>query len=192
MKASETGDSKLEIIDLLIYYYGAQVDLQNDAGEPALIVATQNCQAKVATKLVREYGALGVGLKQKLSSRTTLMKASESGSIDIIKLLLEHGADDLGWALVPAILNKHNDIIELLLEHGAQVDDKNWFLFLDQPPLIMAVESEDAGIVKVLLEHGAKQGIGQAMTNAIMNKNIEIIKILDSFNQPLLRKGILI
>ena len=84
----------------------------------------------------------------------------------------------MGWALVLAILNKHNDIIELLLEHGAQVDDKNWSLFLDQPPLIMAVETGDAGIVKVLLEHGAKQGIGQAITDAIFNKNAEIIKML--------------
>jgi ankyrin repeat protein len=175
MKASENGDSKLEVIELLLKY-GAQVDLQNDAGESALMVAAQNGQAKLATKLVREYKA-NVHLKQKHSSWTALMEASENGSINIVKLLLEHGADDLGWALVLAILNKHNDIIELLLEHGAQVDDKNWSLFLDQPPLVVVVEKGDADIVKLLLEHGAKEGIDSAMTYAI-NEHAEIAKIL--------------
>ena len=176
MKASQKGDSKLEIIELLLKH-GAQVDLQNDDGESALIVAAQNSQTKLATKLVQEYGA-SVGLKQKRSSWTALMEASESGSINIVKLLLEHGADDLGWALVLAILNKHNGIIDLLLEHGAQVDDENWSDFFDQPPLIVAVEKRDADIVKLLLEHGAKQEIDWAMTNAILSKNAEIIKIL--------------
>ena len=179
MKASKKGDSKLEIIELLLKH-GAQVDLQNDDGESALIVAAQNSQAKVATKLVREYGA-SVGLKKKYSSWTALMKASESGSIDIVKLLLEHGADDLGWALVLAILNKHNDIIKLFLECGAKVDDKNWSLFLDKPPLVLAIEIGYAGIVKLLLEHGAKQGKDQAITNAIFNKNAEIVKILSEY-----------
>ena len=176
MKASENGDSKLEIIELLLSY-GAQVDLQNGDGQSALMVAAQNSQAKVATKLVQEYGA-SVGLKQKHSSWTALMKASESGSIDIVKLLVEHGADDLEWALVLAILHKHNDIIELLLKHGAQVDDTNWSLFLDQPPLVLAIETGDADMVKMLLDHDATQGIDQAIISAIFNKNTEIIKIL--------------
>ena len=176
MKASERGDSKLEIIDLLLTH-DAQVDLQSNKGYTALMVAAQNSQAKVATKLVEENGAI-VGLKQNHTSRTALMEASESGSIDIVKLLLDHGADELGWALVLAILYKHNDIIELLLKRGAQVDDQNWSLFLTQPPLVLAIEKGDADIVKLLLEHGAQQGIGQAITYAICNKNAEIVKIL--------------
>ena len=175
MKASETGDSKLEIIDLLLAH-DAQVDLQSNEGYTALMVATQNGQAKLATKLVREYRA-SVGLKQKHSSWSALMEASESGSVDIVKVLVEHGADDLGWALILAILNKHNDIIELLLKYGAQLDDENWSLFLDQSPLVVAVEKGDE-IVKLLLEHGAKQGKDQAITNAIFNKNAENVKIL--------------
>ena len=77
LKASEKGDSKLEIIELLLKY-GAQVDQQNDAGESALMVAAQNDRAKLATKLVREYGA-SVGLTQKHCSWTALMEASERG-----------------------------------------------------------------------------------------------------------------
>ena len=176
MKASETGDSKLEIIDLLLAH-DARVDLQSNEGYTALMVAAQNGQTKVATKLVREYGA-SVGLKQKYSSRTALMEASENGSV---KLLLEHSADDLGWALVLAILNKHNHIIELLLEHGAQVDDKNWSLILNQSPLIMAVETGDADVVKLLLKHGAKQGI--EVIRMLSGRSADVDEI-DLPNQP--------
>ena len=192
MKASQKGDSKLEIIELLLKYV-AQVDLQNDHVESALMVAAQNGQTKLATKLVQEYGALSVGL----TSRTALMKASESGSIDIVKLLLDHSADDLGWALVLAILNKHSDIIELLLEHGAQVDDKNWSLFLTQPPLVAAVETGDANTVKLLIEHGAKHGIYQAIRVAVFNKNTKVIHILlghgiqmDEMYRPVLEEAV--
>jgi ankyrin repeat protein/GTPase SAR1 family protein len=180
MKASENGDSELEIINLLLAHNThAQVDLQSNEGYTALMVAAQNGQVKLATKLVQEHGAsVHVGLQQEYSSWTALMEASKSGSIDIVKLLLEHGADDLGWALVPAILNKHNDIIELLLKHGAQVDDKNWSIYLSQPPLVEAVRNGDADVVKLLLEHGAKQGKNSAMIDAIFNKNAEIIRIL--------------
>ena len=176
LKASKKGDSKLETIELLLKH-GAQVDLQNDDGESALMVAAQNSQAKLATKLVQEYGA-SVGLKQEQCSWTALMEASESGSINIVKLLIEYGADDLGWALVLAILNKHNGIIELLLEYGAQVDDKSWDLFFNHSPLVAAVETGDADIVKLLLEHGAKQGLDWAMTNAIRSEQAEIIQML--------------
>ena len=197
LKASKKGDSKLETIELLLKH-GAQVDLQNDDGESALMVAAQNSQAKLATKLVQKYGA-SVGLKQEQCNWTALMEASESGSINIVKLLIEYGADGLGWALVLAILNKHNGIIELLLEHGAQVDDKNWDLFFNHSPLVAAVKKGDADVVKLLIEHGAKQEIDQAITNAIIivNKNAEIIKILseqgaqvdemDKFYPPLVK-----
>ena len=40
MKASEMGDSNLEIIDLLLRH-GAQVDLQNNEGDTALIITAQ-------------------------------------------------------------------------------------------------------------------------------------------------------
>ena len=66
----------------------------------------------------------------------------------------------------------------ILLKHGARVDDKNWSLLVDQPPLRAAVERGDTDVVKLLLEHGAKQGIDWTMTNAILSKNAEIIKML--------------
>ena len=307
-KASEKGDSNLEVIDQLLRH-GAQVDLQNNGGFSALIVAAQNSQAKLAAKLVQDHGtnidlknnrgvtALimasqvgcteivkllldhGAGVdKQNNDEWTALMMASyighhevvklllefganvnikannyetavilasqekhnkivellleygakddcgivlaylaankeihmntikqlleqvtikaddrqwlqnavngasESGRIDIVKLLLEYStADDLGWALVLAIVNKHNDIVDLLLEHGAQVDDENWSYSLYQPPLVTAVERGDSCMVKLLLEHGAKQGYGWALTKAILNENAELIQMLSEY-----------
>ena len=335
MKASERGDSNLEVIELLLRH-GAQADLQNNEGDSALIVATQNGQTVLVIKLVRDHRA-NVDLKNKKgwtalmkaslvgcvemvelllnhgaqvdqqnsNGETALMIASQNGHIKIvklllkfrakvdikandsktalvlasqqkhteavellleygakddldialacvaaikevhintIKLLLEHGAkpdyrlflaptalegacgngrmdivkllldngsheylgsamaiairnghidvvkvlldrgsyseEDLGWTLVEAILNKHDDIVELLLKHGAQVNEDFWPDVLDQPPLAEAVEKGDVDIVKLLLEHGAKQGLGWAITEAIMNEYAEIIQLL--------------
>ena len=332
MKASERGDSNLEVIDLLLRY-GAQADLQNNEGDSALIVATQNRQTELVIKLVRdhranvdlknnkgwttlmkasqvgyvevvelllnhgaevdqqtsdgysalmlasqnghirlvklllkfhakvdikannsktalvlasqqkhtetvelllEYGAkdnlditlayvaaikevhintvkLLLELKAQVNYRqwgtlSALEGASENGRIDIVKLLLdhgsheflglaverasrnghiyivklllEHGADNLGWALVEAILNKHDDITELLLKYGAKVDEDDWFGILDEPPLVKAVEKGDTDMVKLLLEHGAKQEMGWAITEAIRNEHAEIVQLL--------------
>ena len=93
-------------------------------------------------------------------------------------MLLEHGADELGWALVLAILNKHNDIIELFLKRGAQVNDENWDDVLDDPPLMTAVDRGDTDVVKLLLEHGAKGELDWAIEMAMLNKHAEIVKIL--------------
>ena len=178
MKVSKKGDSTSEIFDLL-FRYSAQVDLQNNKGDSALIVAARNSQTKLAAKLVQDHGA-NVNLKNN-HGWTALMIASDSGCIDIIEMLLEHGADELGWALVLAVLNKHNDIIELFLKRGAQVNDENWDDVLDDSPLMMAVVRGDADVVKLLLEYGAKKEIGWAIREAIINKHIEIIQILSEY-----------
>ena len=61
MKVSKKGDSTSEIFDLL-FRYSAQVDLQNNKGDSALIVAARNGQTKLAAKLVQDHGA-NVNLK---------------------------------------------------------------------------------------------------------------------------------
>ncbi|MCG8625198.1 MAG: ankyrin repeat domain-containing protein, partial [Proteobacteria bacterium] len=105
-----------------------------------------------------------------------MVEAVETGDADIVKLLLQHGAKrGIGWAMTNAILSKNADIIKMLSERGVEVDEMNWS---DLPPLVEAVERGDADIVKLLLEHGAKQGIDQAMTDAIWDEHTGIIQML--------------
>ena len=49
--------------------------------------------------------------------------ACYDGHIDIVKLLIEKGANDLNWGLYNACYNGHIDIVKLLIEKGA--DDLN-------------------------------------------------------------------
>ena len=63
---------------------------------------------------------------------TALMLASYKGRVEIVKLLLNYGAQvDIkdnknGWtALTHASINGHIDILKILLDHGAQVDVKD-------------------------------------------------------------------
>src|SRR5581483_12332678 len=77
----------------------------------------------------------------------TMENAAQGGHWNIIKRMLELGADDINWAMVYAA-RKHGNIkiIEKLLELGA--NDYNRTLF-------WAIRSEDTNVIKRMLELGA-------------------------------------
>ncbi len=81
-----------------------------------------------------------------------LISAAEDGHLDVVGLLLEHGAhvhavDDL--ALRFAATKGHRDVVRLLLEHGADIHAG------DDLALRWAARYGHSGVVKLLLEHGA-------------------------------------
>jgi ankyrin repeat protein len=87
-----------------------------------------------------------------------LNSASNNGHVDVVKLLLEKGADMAvanqgGWTpLNSASNNGHVDVVKLLLEAGADVavaSNDGW------TPLNSASDSGHVDVVKLLLEAGA-------------------------------------
>ena len=56
------------------------------------------------------------------------MIASENGHDEVVKILLENGAQvdlqqqDCWSALMIAILNRYSEVVKILLENGAQLD----------------------------------------------------------------------
>lgn len=66
-----------------------------------------------------------------MSGYTALMLASQRGNVEIVQLLLEHGArtdmvSPLGQtALILAALNNHPPVVKLLLDWGSQKDFKD-------------------------------------------------------------------
>ena len=180
MKASERGDSNLEVIDLLLRH-GAQADLQNNEGDSALIVATQNRQTELVIKLVRDHRA-NVDLKNN-KGWTALMKASQVGYVEAVELLLNHGAEvdqqcsDGYSALMLASQNGHIRLVKLLLKFHAKVDIK---ANDNKTALVLASQQKHPQAVELLLEYGAKDNldITLACVAAIKEVHINTIKLL--------------
>ena len=99
------------------------------------------------------------------SGMTALMLACLSGRTDVVKLLLEEGADvdkatADGWTpLIIACRNGHTDVVKVLVKEGADVDrataDGSEEELGGCTPLIIAIKVGKAEVVKVLLEGGA-------------------------------------
>lgn len=118
---------------------------------------------------------------------TALEKACSAGSIDMVKLLLDRGADvhargdndrSINGALYIACVKGNLDIARILLEKGAQVDRQDYY---SQKPLTGACYSGNVDLVKLLVEKGAEINepehwapLGVACTEG----SIEIARIL--------------
>ena len=114
IKASRLGD--LEKVKELVEQ-GSKVNQEDKNGNTALIYA-------------EEKGHLGTAeyLRQKMNELNELCAAAEAGHLDIVKTLIEHGADvnavaREGWtALLIAADYGHFGIVKTLIEHGADVN----------------------------------------------------------------------
>ncbi|KAH9985686.1 hypothetical protein BJV77DRAFT_1152736 [Russula vinacea] len=88
---------------------------------------------------------------------TPLRAASYKGHIDVVRVLLDHGAnvntiDKKKTPLTSAYGGRHLEIVRLLLEHGADVDAWDDF---DDPVLNGASQNGQAEVVHLLLQHNA-------------------------------------
>ena len=90
---------------------------------------------------------------------SALQAASQSGQADIVRILLDRGADvnlsnkEGSTALMAASFNRHQDIVKILLAAGAEVNHQNR---ADETALSLAREERDEAIVALLQEAGAR------------------------------------
>ena len=95
--------------------------------------------------------------------RTPLMYAAGKGRFDVVKYLIDHGADvskEDGYkqtALHYASTNGHLNVVEELLNKGAKVDVENEYCFT---PLLLTAKSgyNDVSLYVYLIDHGADVG----------------------------------
>jgi len=89
---------------------------------------------------------------------TPLHAAVIKGNIDIVALLLEHGADMAAWdrrnltPLDEAAYRGRLDVIKLFLCHHADVNFRNG---IKRTPLFMASQEGELAVARALLQHGA-------------------------------------
>lgn len=108
---------------------------------------------------VSEYTSYYIG------SGAPLKNAAARGHIEIIKLLLEYGADPNlpeegiapnGHALYAAVSNGHIDIVKLLLEHGAYVNPE---VESSADALSIAISRSNQPMIELLCSHGAARRV---------------------------------
>ncbi|CAJ2505192.1 Uu.00g125860.m01.CDS01 [Anthostomella pinea] len=85
----------------------------------------------------------------------SLVSAVESGCLEIVDLLLAHGADPnvyppTATALMTAVHRGHGAIVRGLLDQGAHVNEGS------PPPLVVAVQQEDVASFRYLESRGAE------------------------------------
>lgn len=165
---------------------GADVNVKNERGDPALIVAVAWSYGDTEIiKLLLERGA-DVNAKESSLGATALAFAISSGHTEIVRLLLENGADintkDInGYTpLIEATFNNEIEIGRLLLEKGADINAKD---LRGMTALMFATIKDNIEIVRLLLQYGADVNIVDnhnytALMLAMMSRNAEIVELL--------------
>ncbi len=147
---------KLEIIGVLAALLAAMLVLFSMAwGDevPPLIDAAKKHDFKQLQELLEKEGDVNAN-----SGGTALMWASYEGQLDMVRLLLEKGADinfkgnNGGTALMYACVKGDPEIVKLLLENGADVDAKDGSLMT---ALMWASYEGRPDVLRMLLEKGA-------------------------------------
>jgi len=106
-----------------------------------------------------------------------LRKAARYGHLEVVKYLLEQGADlhvDNDYPLRKAARYGHLEVVKYLLEQGADLHVDNDY------PLRYAAENGHLEVVKYLLEQGADlhAGDNDALRWAALRGHLEIVKYL--------------
>ena len=92
-----------------------------------------------------------------VASADQLIEAAESGDVELVRQLIDGGADlnklgRFGAALHRALAKRHDDVVALLVVRGADVNVANP---LAGTPLHVAAATGNEAMVLLLLEHGA-------------------------------------
>jgi ankyrin repeat protein len=100
-----------------------------------------------------------------LGSGSPLKNAAANGDIEIVRLLLDYGADPnlreegtapRGHALYAAAANRHYEVAKLLLEHGA---DPNPPVESSADALSRAISNSDQAMIDLLCSYGAARNM---------------------------------
>ena len=144
----------LEILHLLIRA-GADVNASNDYGVTPLSLACLTGNAATVDALLKA----GADPEARTSGETALMTAVRTGGVDVVNVLLAHGADVTATepssgqtVLMAAVAEAHPAVAHVLLEHGADVRAQSQAGFT---PLAFAVRAGDLESVKLLVAAGA-------------------------------------
>ncbi|KAJ1172027.1 hypothetical protein NDU88_003882 [Pleurodeles waltl] len=116
------------VIDFLLDA-GAEINMRDREGKTALFLAVEKRRAGLVEALLSKYG--GQADVQDNTGRSALQVGIKHNDYEIVKLLLENGANPKNKHLIREALTKYNPLlVKLLLKYGAPVDpydmSSNW------------------------------------------------------------------
>ncbi|KAJ4245039.1 hypothetical protein NW762_014247 [Fusarium torreyae] len=153
------GDDEIRILGAMWEY--SQGGISPDMLDESLYEAT-DFENERTVELLLQYGASANATGEAYGNALTA--AAFDGTINIIKMLLDAGADVNsadGWALQTAAEQGHTEVVNILLERGANVNAFTTNENMAQGTALQAaVESGQGDIVDILLEHGADPNLG--------------------------------
>ncbi|KAF8263087.1 hypothetical protein EI94DRAFT_1741814 [Lactarius quietus] len=150
------------LVDIMrwLFNHGADANIHRDDGRPPLYVAAVNMHLE-AVQLLLDHNAYVNSRNER--GHTPLCKTisdhshyQEHGAVDVVRLLLEHGADlnacepNHSTVLYQASSHRWLEVARLLLNYGAKVDEKDED---GKTPFQIASENGYDEIVKLLSEH---------------------------------------
>lgn len=166
---------------------GIDPNILNEDGGSPLMLASYHGFLPIVETLLRH----GAKVDAKNSRQETALRLAGSAHPDVVKVLLEHGADPnvrdfYGKTLLVAVCeagaDRDTETVRLLLEHGADPNIRGEA----GTPLLYAVNMGPRGnteVVRLLLEHGADPNAkdkadSSALVCAVDKHNAEIVKAL--------------
>eukprot|EP01052_Picozoa_sp_SAG31_P025703 SAG31_NODE_2271_length_6040_cov_3.379397_2_plen_556_part_00 len=139
------------------------LDVRYECKQPPLHLACMRAEVTAVKRLLSAESKNDVNQRANTSlAWTPLMAAALGGSIDVIRLLLQHGADIDGLQdqegqpdtpLFVACQHGHFEAAKILLEHGAEVNARNKH---GHSPLCTSSQEGNVDIVALLLSSGAQ------------------------------------
>jgi ankyrin repeat protein len=180
-EASSRGDSKT-VASLISS--GASIDGRNEEGKTPLVIAIENHQLDVLTKLL-ELGA-SKDVRDSAKKLPPLFWAASAGDIPTTKLLLQHGCNPnhknmCGHAYFLDIIDKGDvEMVQLLLDHGANANTTDLY---GRPAIHHAYSANKLAMLKLLQSYGgsvnAKDMMGSPLiVLALRDKRDEVVDFL--------------
>ena len=136
---------------------GASPNAQSECGSTALIQACHFGKLEIAEKLINNGAAVE---QAKHNNTTALMRASQEGHEDIVKLLLKHNChvnrrndEQRMSALMLCSQRGHAGVAKLLIEAGADIDTVT---NQKSTSLMLSIKRKHLEVAKVLVASGAE------------------------------------
>jgi ankyrin repeat domain-containing protein 17 len=158
-------NNQIEIVEILLKHSATLVNQDqkirledtNENGHTPLMEAASAGYVQCACLLI-ELGGAGVNTHSNEFKETALTLACYKGHVEMVKFLLEHGADqehktdEMHTALMEACMDGHVEVAKILIEHNAQVNMPSDSF---ESPLTLAACGGHVELANLLIGHKA-------------------------------------